>query len=125
MTPSERKASIQRILQAVRHTTKTVSTELQKAGDVMEADASHGAALELLRGAPDLVETLGRTVPGLTATATLLAVELRADAASLRDRVETLWNDETPTTDALLTRRLAQLLVDCYREEPDDIATRH
>ena len=125
MTADEREASIQRILQAVKNTIKTVSDELQKATDVMEPDATHGAGIELLRGAPELAESLGNTVPGLTATATLLAVELRPKPGSLRDRVETLWNDQTAMTDAMLTRKLAQLLVDSYREEPEDIGTKH
>ena len=125
MTAGEREASIQRILQAVTNTVETVSEELQKATDVMEPGATHGAGIELLRGAPDLAELLGYTVPGLTAAATLLAVELRPDVGSLRDRVETLWNDPTAMTDATLTRKLAQLLVDSYREEPEDIGTKH
>ena len=125
MTADEREASIQRILQAVKNTIKTVSDELQKATDVMEPDATHGAGIELLRGAPELMEPLGNAVPGLTATATLLAVELRPDVGSLRARVETLWNDPTAMTDAMLTRKLAQLLVDSYREEPEDIETKH
>lgn len=69
MTADEREASIQRILQAVTNTVETVSEELQKATDVMEPGATHGAGIELLRGAPDLAELLGYTVPGLTAAA--------------------------------------------------------
>jgi hypothetical protein len=125
MTSDEREASIQRILQTVENTVKTVSDELRKGADMMEPDATHGAAIELLRGAPELAETLGYTVPGLTAAATLLAVELRPEVGSLRDRVDTLWNDPTAMTDAVLTRKLAQLLVDSYREEPEDIVTKH
>ena len=40
------------------------------------------------------------------------------------ERVETLWSNETSMTRGANTK-LVQLLVDCYREEPDDIATRH
>lgn len=125
MTAQERKAAIDRMIEAMKNTIKVVPEELQRAGDTMEPDATHGAALELLRGAPELGEELGNLVPGLVSTALLLAVELRFDVKDLRERVETLWSDESEMTDAILTLKLLPLLADCYAEEPQDITTTH
>ena len=76
MTATERKASIERILAAVKNVVSTVSQELQKGADAMDDEATHGAAIELLRGAPELAESLGQTVPG---------TNLHSDPAGGRD----------------------------------------
>ena len=120
MTPDERKASLERILEAVQQSSDVVSIELQKGADLLEMGDRHGAALELLRGCPELSDELSSAVPALVATAALLVAENAAEALDLRCQVQAAFERRADTAPNH-TRAFIRILLDAYRDEPTDL----
>ena len=119
MDPDERKASLKRILKSARNLVETVNQETHKAAELIDDDDSYGSLIELLRGAPELIEKVELLPVTLLGCATLLAGELRTEGADdIRDKVEALINKHEAQTVPNHIRELVPILLDCYADEP-------
>ena len=124
MTAQERQASLERIMSAARNVVRTVQEETQRAAELVDDAEPHGGLLELLRGAPDLIQTVELLPVTLLGCATVIASEMRSDGVDeLRKRMETLVNDRKERTVANHVRDLVPILLACYADEPADTLT--
>ena len=126
MTAEERRDALKGILEAISQMAQKTQSAVERTADQMEADAEHGVIVELLRGAPELIDDMARAPGLLVCYAALLAVEVRHDAGvDLRKQLNDVLRHETPQTTANHVRAAARVLLAAYADEPERHAATH
>ena len=121
----DRRRTLERVLAAADKLRSEINDATQRARDMAskEPEAEDiGVLLELLRGAPELIDRVERLPAVLTAAAAIVAIELQtSDAIGLRGLLANSYADNGTT--AAHVRALGGILAEAYGRQPDEPRT--